>query len=61
MKPQLNSQWRHSSGAIYTVIDFTNEATTQPDRYPVTIVYRDDKGNKWSRPLGDWTRSMTPL
>lgn len=61
MKPEINSKWQHSSGKIYTVIDFTNEKSTQLDRYPVTIIYIDEDGNKWSRALKDWHQSMTAL
>jgi hypothetical protein len=39
----------------------TNQATTQPERYPVTVVYHDVQGHIWSRPLADWHASMTAL
>ena len=41
MNPEKNSYWRHTTGNIYKVLDFTNENTTQEDRYPVTIIYID--------------------
>lgn len=58
IKPNIDSQWQHDKGAIYTVYDFSNEKTTQTDRYPVMIHYKDINGDKWSRPLADWHRSM---
>jgi 8-oxo-dGTP pyrophosphatase MutT (NUDIX family) len=61
IKPDIDSQWKHEKGAIYTVYDFSNEKTTQPERYPVMIHYKDVNGDKWSRPLSDWHRSMVEL
>lgn len=52
--------WQHRNGILYQVLLLTNESTTQPDLYPVTVVYRNFTNFKnWSRPLADWHRSMT--
>ena len=38
----------------------TNEHTSRPAQYPVTVVYKNVRiGSIWSRPLHDWHRSMT--
>ena len=58
-KPELESIWNHANGSKYTVLMFSNEQTTKPEQYPVTIIYKDDKGQVWSRALDDWYRSMT--
>ena len=58
--PRPRSVWQHRDGDIYKVVMLANEATEQPDRYPVTVVYRGKDGKVWSRPLSDWHRSMTP-
>jgi hypothetical protein len=38
----------------------TNLASTRPE-YPVTVVYRGENGNIWSRLFSDWHRSFIPL
>jgi hypothetical protein len=54
------SRWRHHSGRVYTVLFLTN---TEGDgvRYPYTVVYEGENGNRWSGPLDDWHRRMTLL
>lgn len=59
--PKIGSIWKHSSGSLYVIYDFSNEKTTQPDRYPVMIHYKDSNQDKWSRPLADWSRSMVEV
>lgn len=59
--PEPRSVWQHRDGDIYTVERLTNEHSTQPDRYPVTVVYRGQDGKVWSRRLADWHGSMTAL
>lgn len=56
--PTPDSFWVHKDGAIYQVIQLANVDSTQPDRYPVTVVYRGEDGKVWSRPASDWYRSM---
>lgn len=57
--PEVHSVWRHKSGKPYVVIGYSNEQSTDPDRYPVTIYYADIEGRVWSRPLSRWHESMT--
>ena len=57
--PEINSTWRHTSGALYKVAVITNEASTRPE-YPPTVVYVSANDVWWSRPVADWRRSMTP-
>lgn len=56
----IGSVWTHSGGDVYVVEGHTNLHSTQPDRYPPSIVYRGPDGRIWSRPVADWSRSMIP-
>lgn len=49
----LNSQWQHPNGTIYTILFLAN-LDVQHDAYPTTVVYQDDKGKIWSRPVASW-------
>lgn len=55
----VGSDWKHSGGDVYTVSGHTNLHSTQPERYPPTIVYVGPDGHVWSRAVSDWSRSMT--
>ncbi len=57
LSPQ--SRWRHTNGNLYTVLCVANEFTERPEQYPPTVVYQGDNGRIWSRPVSDWSRSMT--
>lgn len=62
--PAKYSCWHHhGSGKMYVVVMITNQYTTQPDRFPVTVVYYDsmDPTKVWSRPLEEFLKSMTRL
>lgn len=59
--PVLNSRWVHKNGNQYTVICVTNLKTTRHEEYPITVVYRGDNGNLWSRLLSRWYGSMTEI
>jgi hypothetical protein len=59
--PELWSRWIHTSGNVYRVTTIANAHSTDQQRYPVTVVYEDAKGNIWSRPFSDWHRSMTEI
>lgn len=60
--PPLGTFWRHHSGRVYVVVDFTNVEQDRQDEYPTTIVYQNVQDHKkYSRRLVDWSRSMTPL
>jgi hypothetical protein len=55
--PEVGSKWRHAKGDIYEVAMISNGNTSDPERYPITVIYKSDSG-VWSRPLSDWHRSM---
>jgi hypothetical protein len=52
--PEINSKWKHKSGKTYTVLMITNENATKQD-YPITVVYKDNENNVWSRTLEKWS------
>lgn len=56
-QPIKNSKWKHTSGKIYRVLMLTNLSATKED-YPITVVYEDQSGEIWSRPLSKWHASM---
>ena len=57
--PVMGSMWRHKSGTLYVVADLTNMGSERAD-YPPTVVYFDQAtGKRWSRPVSEWSRSMT--
>ena len=60
MIPEIGSTWKHRSGRIYTVVFITNVGFIN-QKYPVTVVYRGENGNVWSRPLSDWDGSFTKI
>lgn len=41
---------RHHSGRVYSVLHVANTHGNDPQRFPVTIVYRGANGHVWSRP-----------
>ena len=55
----VGSRWRHYNGCEYTVMTVANIRSSDHKKYPVTIVYLGINGRFWTRPLGDWHRSMT--
>lgn len=59
--PEYRSVWEHHpTGNLYRVLMITNQRTSHPDKYPVTVVYQNiHNDNTWSRPLSDWHRSMS--
>lgn len=53
-------RWVHDeNGHTYTIICIANPHDTP--QFPATVVYRDEDGNVFARPLSDWHRSFTPL
>ena len=58
--PDLESRWLQRHGQEYEVVGYANIDTTDPEKYPITIIYRGTNGKIWTRPLADWSRSMTP-
>lgn len=59
--PAPQERYRHRSGREYTVIALANEHTTQPDSYPVMVVYQGDNGNIWAKELNVFLAKMTPI
>lgn len=56
--PAPGSTWEHAeTGMIYTVEQITNQRSTRED-YPPTVVYHDENGDAWSRPLAKWPGKM---
>lgn len=57
---KLYSQWKHTrTGRTYCVTKIVNQHTSNPKRYPVTVVYVDtETGYEWCRPLAKWHDSM---
>jgi hypothetical protein len=60
LEPNPGSLWKHHSGRIYKVLFLTNERDSRQDKYPRTVVYEGENGKRWSGPLSDWYRRMTP-
>lgn len=58
--PIKKSKWRHHSGKIYEVLVISNVSAKKAD-YPVTVVYQDEAGEVWSRPLALWHDSMKEI
>lgn len=63
-EPEDGSLWQHTSKRIYRVLFVTNNKgdadSERRAKYPPTVVYEGVNGKRWSRPLHDWARSMTP-
>lgn len=58
-KPQVGKQYTHKKGNTYTVIGLTNNLGDREDKdFPVTVVYMDQEGRHWSRPLSRWHKSF---
>lgn len=57
--PQVGKQYTHKKGNTYTVTGFTNDLGDREDKdFPVTVVYVDQEGRRWSRPLSKWHGSF---
>lgn len=57
--PQVGKQYTHKKGNTYTVTGFTNNLGDREDEdFPVTVVYMDQEGRHWSRPLSRWHGSF---
>ena len=57
--PEIGSLWRHHSGDLYRIIDVLNLGSRRLDKFPVTIAYRGENGERWSRPFHAWHKSFT--
>jgi hypothetical protein len=52
--PEVGGQWTHKkTGSTYGVLHVSNLHATR-DGWPITVVYEDDEGRVWSRPLTEW-------
>lgn len=59
---QPNSLWTHTkTGKIYIVLMLTNQLSTNPEKFPPTVVYQpvDDASVVWSRSTVDFLKSFT--
>ena len=57
--PQVGKQYTHKKGNIYTVVGFTNDSGDREDKdFPITVIYMDQEGRHWSRPLSRWHGSF---
>lgn len=59
--PDTLSVWRHYNNNYYRVLMMSNIESRNQSQYPTSVVYQGQNGNIWSRPLGDWHRSMFPV
>ncbi len=49
---KIGSSWRRWSGECYKVVGFTNQVNSK--KYPLTVVYKNDDGEMWSRAFEGW-------
>lgn len=54
----VGSEWRHSGGKVYTVLHVANTRATNPDLYPISVVYIGANKEACCRPLLGWSQSM---
>lgn len=58
--PEAQSQWRHRrTGRLYRVLCVANAAATKSG-WPVTVVYDDQDGHIWAKPVGEFTLAFEP-
>jgi hypothetical protein len=57
------SRWRHRRRTtnVYTVLVVANTQAEDADRYPVTVVYSDNKGVTWAKPVERFLAGMTRI
>lgn len=51
------SKWKHHSGKVYEIICVANKNATKIT-FPVTVVYKDEEENIWSRPLYEFMKKL---
>ena len=56
--PIIGSQVVASNGQFYTVKAIANTAGA-PTLTPVTVIYENDNGDTFTRPLRSWDNAMT--
>lgn len=57
-RPAPQERYRHHTGREYTVIALANADTSDPEKYPVTVVYQGDNGKVWTKLLDDFAAKM---
>lgn len=61
-QPKVGTIWQHYNGQQYLVLMIANEMSTNPDKYPPSVVYQNVVTlTVWCRPVSDWARSLTPV
>lgn len=58
--PREGDTYRHDSGRIYTVITVANLDATRVGWKP-QVVYRDEDGRVWARPISDFNQRNTKV
>lgn len=59
-RAEAGTDWRHHSGAIYTVRCVSNLSADRPG-WPVMVSYIDEDGEEWCRPLVDFLAACEPV
>lgn len=60
--PKTGTLWEHKvAGTAYVVLALTNVGSSDPLRYPVTVIYQSKNGAIWSRPIDTWYDSFTEV
>jgi len=60
--PEVGRYYQHRNGNLYKVILISNIESTRLEKYPVTVIYKNEaNGTIWSRPADDWFRSFEEL
>jgi hypothetical protein len=58
--PEPGTRWQHHSGAFYNVLIIANAKSDRP-KFPPTVVYENDNGEVYSRPVSEWEGSFTQV
>lgn len=58
--PPEGSVWSHENGNTYTVLMITNADSTRADYLP-TVVYVDQHGKRYSKPVATWRDKRTMI
>ena len=53
------TRWQHRNGNYYRVRMLVNEHAEDPERYPVMVVYIDDKHRTWCKSVDRSLGGMT--
>jgi hypothetical protein len=55
------TRWQHRNGNYYRVRMIVNEYANDPERYPVMVVYIDEKHRTWCKSVERFLAGMTPV